>query len=44
MDSLPESQGKYPDALGNVVILENDLVNEFVRNKTKGMKTKMDLD
>lgn len=37
MDSLPVSLGKYPDTLGNVIILENDLVNALFRNKTKAL-------
>jgi hypothetical protein len=35
-DGVDESAGKYPKALGNVVVLEkqliNDVINEFLRN------------
>lgn len=38
-DGIDNSQGKFPKALGNVVVLEKDLVNhvtnEFLRNVSK---------
>jgi hypothetical protein len=36
MDSIDYSLGKYPDAFGNVVVMENELVNNLLKESAKG--------